>query len=96
MADDARKQLQELFARVGKKALARLHERRPDLRGKSLEDTVTILKAEERTSQLKTIASEVSDFIDRQPNLPEPGFISRGEHDGSDEMPSESPTIAAP
>jgi hypothetical protein len=48
MTDDARKQLQERFARVGAKALARLHEIRPDLQGKTLEETVMILKEEER------------------------------------------------
>ena len=51
MADDARKQLQERFARVGAKALARLHEKRPDLQGKTLEETVTILKEEERLTR---------------------------------------------
>ena len=51
MADDARKQLQELFARVGARALARLHEIHPDLQGKALEETVTILKAEERRTR---------------------------------------------
>jgi hypothetical protein len=51
MADDARKQLQERFARVGAKALARLHEKRSDLQGKTLEETVTILKEEERLTR---------------------------------------------
>jgi hypothetical protein len=53
VADDARKQLQERFARVGKKALARLHELHPDLLGKSLEETVTILKDEERRKRIQ-------------------------------------------
>ena len=52
MVDDARKQLQERLARVGARAVARLHEMRPDLLGKSLEDTVTILKEEERRKKL--------------------------------------------
>ena len=51
MADDARKQLQERFARVGAKALARLHEIHPHLQGKTLEETVTILKAEDRLTR---------------------------------------------
>ena len=51
MTDDARKTLQERFARVGAKALARLHEKRPDLQGKSLEQTVAILKDEERLAR---------------------------------------------
>jgi histone H3/H4 len=53
VADDARKQLQERFARVGKKALARLHELRPELLGKTLEETVTILKDEERRKRIQ-------------------------------------------
>jgi hypothetical protein len=51
MPDDARKQLQERFARVGAKALARLHEKRTDLQGKTLEETVAILKEEERLTR---------------------------------------------
>ena len=51
MADDARTQLQERFARVGAKALARLHEIHPHLQGKTLEETVTILKAEDRLTR---------------------------------------------
>jgi hypothetical protein len=51
MVDNARKQLQERFARIGQKALARLHEKRPDLQGKTLEETVILLKAEERLSR---------------------------------------------
>jgi hypothetical protein len=47
MADDARKKLQERFAKIGERALARIHENRPDLRNKNLEETVMILKAEE-------------------------------------------------
>jgi hypothetical protein len=46
MADDARKKLQERFAKIGERALARIHEYRPDLRDKNLEETVKILKAE--------------------------------------------------
>jgi hypothetical protein len=48
MVDDARTRLQERFEKVGAKALARLHELHPHLRGKSLKDTVTILKIDER------------------------------------------------
>jgi len=48
MADDARRKLQERFARVGEKALSRLHEIYPHLQGKTIEETVTILKIEER------------------------------------------------
>jgi hypothetical protein len=51
MADDARQQLQERLARVGAKALARLHELRPELQGKTLEETVAILKEEERRTR---------------------------------------------
>jgi hypothetical protein len=53
MADDAYKQLQERMARVGAKALARLHEKRPDLRGKTLKETVIILKEEEHQKRLQ-------------------------------------------
>jgi hypothetical protein len=48
MTDDARKQLQERLARVGAKAIARLHEKRPELQGKTLEETIFVLKEEER------------------------------------------------
>jgi hypothetical protein len=48
MVDDARKQLQDSFAKIGERALARLHEIHPQLQGKTLEDTVAILKIEER------------------------------------------------
>jgi hypothetical protein len=48
MTDDARRKLQERFAKVGAKALARLHEIHPHLQGKTIEQTVTILKIEER------------------------------------------------
>ena len=51
MVDDARKQLQERSARVGAKALARFHEGRHDLQSKALEETVTILKREERLTR---------------------------------------------
>jgi hypothetical protein len=44
VADDARTQLRERFAKVEAKALARLHEIHPDLKGKTLEETVMILK----------------------------------------------------
>jgi hypothetical protein len=47
MIDNARTKLQERFARVGQRALARIHENRPELRGKTLEETVMILKREE-------------------------------------------------
>ena len=56
MADDAIIRLQERFEKTGAKALARLHELHPHLRGKSLKDTVTILKIEER---LKTWGSQL-------------------------------------
>lgn len=48
MTNDAHKQLQERFVRLGKKAMSRLHENRPDLQGKTLNETVIILKIEER------------------------------------------------
>jgi hypothetical protein len=55
MSDDARKQLQERFAQIGAKALARVHSRihesRPELQGKTLEETIFILKEEERLKQ---------------------------------------------
>jgi hypothetical protein len=47
MIDNARTKLQERFARVGQRALARIHENRPELRGKTLQETVMILKREE-------------------------------------------------
>ena len=48
MADDARTQLRERFAKVGVKALARLHDIHPHLQGKTLEETVAILKGDAR------------------------------------------------
>jgi len=47
MVDDARTQLKQRFAKVAAKSLARLHEIHPRLQGKTLEETVAILKAEE-------------------------------------------------
>ena len=47
MTDDARTQLHERLAGIGQRALARIHENRPELRGKTLEETVRILKVEE-------------------------------------------------
>jgi hypothetical protein len=48
MVDDARTRLQEILERVGAKAVGRLHELHPHLRGRSPKDTVAILKIEER------------------------------------------------
>lgn len=48
MADDARVKLQQRFAKIGAKALARLHALHPHLEGKSLNETVLLLKEEER------------------------------------------------
>lgn len=48
MSDDARVKLQQRFAKVGAKALARLHALHPHLQGKSLSETVLLLKEEER------------------------------------------------
>jgi hypothetical protein len=53
MADDARETLQERFARIGAKAIARLHENRPELRGLTAKETVTILKEEEQRRSLR-------------------------------------------
>jgi hypothetical protein len=47
--NERRKQLQESFARIGQKVLARLHEIHPELKGKSLEETVMILKGGHQT-----------------------------------------------
>jgi len=51
MADDAHIQLRDRMARLAKRAIARVHENRPDLRDKSLEETVRILKEEERQAR---------------------------------------------
>lgn len=51
MTDNARTKLQERFAQIGKRAIARIHENRPELRGKTLEETVMILKGEERLTR---------------------------------------------
>ena len=47
MSDSGTSQLKERFAKVGEKALARLHEQHPHLQGKSLKETVEALKREE-------------------------------------------------
>lgn len=47
MTNDARTTLRERFARIRERAIARIHENRPELRGKTQEETVTILKGEE-------------------------------------------------
>lgn len=47
MPDGARTRLQERFARIRDRAIARIHENRPELRGKTHEETVKILKSEE-------------------------------------------------
>lgn len=47
MTDDAHIKLRERFSAIGERALARLHEIHPHLKGKSLEETVATLKAEE-------------------------------------------------
>jgi hypothetical protein len=60
MVDDARKRIQERFEKVGAKALARLHELHPHLRGKSLKDTVTILKIDERLKKWGSDRSPLS------------------------------------
>ena len=53
MADDAHKQLQERLARVAEKATATLHEIGPDLRGKTVKETVIILKEKEEERQTR-------------------------------------------
>jgi hypothetical protein len=58
MPDDARKRLQERFARVGAKALARLHEIHPHLQGKTLKETVAILQEEERLTRTPNVRQE--------------------------------------
>jgi hypothetical protein len=51
MADNARTELRERMTRLAARAIARIHENRPELRGKSLEETVTSLKEEERRAR---------------------------------------------
>lgn len=51
MTDDAHIRLRERLAAVGERALVRLHEIHPHLKGKSLEETVAILKAEEAAAR---------------------------------------------
>ena len=47
MSDTGTSQLKERLAKVGEKALTRLQEKHPHLRGLSLEETVEALKREE-------------------------------------------------
>lgn len=51
MTDDANTKLRERFTAIGERALARLHEIDPHLKGKSLEETTAILKAQELAAQ---------------------------------------------
>jgi len=52
MTDNAGTELRERMARLADRAIARIHENRPELRGKSLEETVMILKEEERRTRI--------------------------------------------
>ena len=68
MADDARAALQERFAKIGERVLARLHSIHPHLHGKSLEETTSILKAEEssvRSSRLTQSQADAVSTIER-------------------------------
>jgi hypothetical protein len=47
MTVDDRTKLQERFARIRERAIARIHQNRPELRGKTQEETIKILKGEE-------------------------------------------------
>lgn len=51
MPDDAHIRLRERFAAVGERVLARLHEIHPHLKGKSLEETTALLKADEAATR---------------------------------------------
>ena len=63
MADDARSQLRLRMSRLAERAIARIHENRPDLRGKSPEETVATIREEERHTSA---------------HAPNTGFIMRG------------------
>ena len=63
MPDDARTALQERFAKIGERALARLHEIHPHLRGKSLAETTSILKAQETSARSGRLTQSQADAI---------------------------------
>jgi hypothetical protein len=50
MADDVRK-LSDHLTKMSEKVLAWIHERRPDLQGKSLEETIATLREEDRLTR---------------------------------------------
>ena len=51
MGDDARIQLQERMAGVAARAIARIHEKRADLRGMTAQETVRTLQEEYRRAR---------------------------------------------
>lgn len=68
MSDDARTALQERLAKIGERALSRLHEIHPHLRGKSLQETTSILKAQEinvRSGRLTQSQADAVSTIER-------------------------------
>lgn len=59
------KKLRERFEEIGQRALVRLHEIHPHLRGMSLEETTAILKAEEARSRPNSIRKNQEEIIER-------------------------------
>ena len=51
MTDNGRTELRDRMVRLAERAIARIHANRPEPRGKSLEETVMILKEEERRTR---------------------------------------------
>jgi hypothetical protein len=58
MADDTESPLQDRMAHLARQAIARIHENRPELRGKSVEQTMMILKTEERLRRPKVSSGD--------------------------------------
>ena len=56
MVDDARTRLRERMAKVEQRALAWVHDRRPDLREKNLVEVIAALREEERHARLQALA----------------------------------------
>jgi hypothetical protein len=64
MTDDAYTQLRERMARLSERAIARIHENRPELRGKSAEQTIMLLKMEEQIFRRRPGKKIVSDEVE--------------------------------
>jgi hypothetical protein len=63
MSDNTESPLQYRMAHLARQAIARIHENRPELRGKSVEQTIMILKMEERLRRPKVSSGNSDDVL---------------------------------